>query len=113
MDTFSAIYQRRAVKHYDPQHEFTDDEIRKLMESAIQSPTSFNIQNWRFVLVRDKVLRKRNCRRQGDQAGVAQTWTTSLGRGGRPRSVRLSMDERCDTALTVAMLFCFNEGRRR
>ncbi len=49
MDTFEAIYQRRAVKHYDPEHEFTDDEIQKLMEAAIQAPTSFNMQNWRFV----------------------------------------------------------------
>ena len=54
MDTFDAIYQRRAVKHYDPEHEFNADEIQKLMEAAVQSPTSFNIQNWRFVLVRDK-----------------------------------------------------------
>ena len=26
MDTFDAIYQRRAVKHYDPAHEFTEEE---------------------------------------------------------------------------------------
>ena len=25
----SAIYQRRAVKHHDPDHEFTDDEINQ------------------------------------------------------------------------------------
>ena len=59
MDTFDAIYQRRAVKHDDSEHEFTDDEIKQLMEAAVQSPTSFNIQNWRFVLVRDKELRQR------------------------------------------------------
>ena len=41
MDTFDAIYKRRAVKYYDPEHELTDDEIRKLMEAAIQAPTSF------------------------------------------------------------------------
>ena len=58
MDTFDAIYQRRAVKHYDPEHELMDDEIRKLMAAAIQAPTSFNIQNFRFVLVQDKSLRK-------------------------------------------------------
>ena len=57
MDTFDAIYHRRAVKHYDPTREFTDEECRKLMEAAIQAPTSFNIQNWRFVVVRDKPLR--------------------------------------------------------
>jgi nitroreductase len=70
METFEAIYQRRAVKHYDPQHEFTDEEIAKLMDAAIQSPTSFNIQNWRFVLVRDKELRRQIRAVANDQAQV-------------------------------------------
>ena len=70
MDTFDAIYQRRAVKHYDPEHEFTDDEIKKLMEAAVQSPSSFNIQNWRFVLVRDKELRQKIRAAANDQAQV-------------------------------------------
>jgi len=58
MDTLDAIYQRRAVKNYDPSHEMTAQEERTLMEAAIQSPTSFNMQNWRFVLVKDKALRE-------------------------------------------------------
>ncbi|MEM1027153.1 MAG: nitroreductase family protein [Planctomycetota bacterium] len=58
MELFDAIYQRRAVKAYDPDHRMTDEEIDKLFEAAIQSPTSFNIQHWRFVLVRDPELRK-------------------------------------------------------
>ena len=70
MEAFDAIYQRRAVKHYDPDHEFTDDEIKKLMEAAVQSPTSFNIQNWRFVLVGDKELRKQLRVAAWDQAQV-------------------------------------------
>ena len=70
METFDAIYQRRAVKHYDPEHEFSDAEIEKLMEAAIQTPTSFNIQNWRFVLVRDKDLRSKLRAAAWDQAQV-------------------------------------------
>lgn len=70
MDTFAAIYERRAVKHYDPEHELTDVEINKLMEAAIQSPTSFNIQNWRFVLVRNKELRQQLRAAAWDQAQV-------------------------------------------
>lgn len=58
MDTFDAIYQRRAVKHYDPDHRMPEQDVRKLFEAAIQSPTSFNLQHWRFVLVRDPELRK-------------------------------------------------------
>jgi nitroreductase len=58
LDTFDAIYQRRAVKHYDPDHRMPEQDVRKLFEAAIQSPTSFNLQHWRFVLVRDPELRK-------------------------------------------------------
>jgi nitroreductase len=59
MDTFDAIYQRRAIKHFDPDHRFTQEEESKLLEAAIQSPTSFNIQHWRFVLVRNPELRRK------------------------------------------------------
>ena len=59
MDTFEAIYARRSVKQYDTSHNFTDDEIHKLMDAALQSPTSFNIQNWRFVIVKDRVAREK------------------------------------------------------
>jgi nitroreductase len=59
MDTFDAIYQRRAIKHYDPQHKLSPEEETKLFEAAIQAPTSFNIQHWRFVIVRDPDLRKK------------------------------------------------------
>ncbi len=54
MDTFEAIYQRRSIKHFDPDHEMPDADVKQLLEAALQSPTSFNIQNWRFIVVRDK-----------------------------------------------------------
>jgi nitroreductase len=59
MDTIDAIYQRRAIKQYDPQHKLSSEEETKLLEAAIQAPTSFNIQHWRFVIVRDPDLRKK------------------------------------------------------
>ena len=59
MDTFDAIYGRRAIKHFDPDHTLTADEEKKLLEATIQAPTSFNIQHWRFVLLRDQELRSR------------------------------------------------------
>ncbi|MCA1901283.1 MAG: nitroreductase family protein [Candidatus Hydrogenedens sp.] len=59
MDVFEAIELRRAVKQFDPNHKMTEEEIQKLMFLVLLSPTSFNIQNWRFVLVRDPELRKK------------------------------------------------------
>jgi len=53
MDTFTTIDARRSVKKFDPEHRFDEAEITRLMTAVIQSPTSFNIQNWRFVLITD------------------------------------------------------------
>ena len=58
MDTFEAITQRRAVKHFDPNHQMSQAEIDQLFSLAILSPTAFNIQNWRFVLVQNPELRR-------------------------------------------------------
>ena len=58
MDTLDAIYGRRAVKHFDPNYEISEADTQRLLEVTIQSPTSFNIQHWRFVVVRDPSLRK-------------------------------------------------------
>lgn len=70
MDTLDAIYGRRAVKHFDPDHEMTDEEKTKLLEAAIQAPTSFNIQHWRFVVVDDPELRKQIREVGNDQAQI-------------------------------------------
>ena len=57
MDVIDAIYNRRAVKHFDADHKMTAEEEKKLFEAVIQAPTSFNIQHWRFVVLRDPELR--------------------------------------------------------
>lgn len=59
MEVFTAIETRRAVKHFDPEHKMSEEEIKKLLSYAMLSPTSFNIQHWRFVIVQDKELRKK------------------------------------------------------
>ena len=56
MQVKEAIQQRRSVKHFDPNHVMTEKEIHDLLSYAILSPTAFNIQNWRFVVVTDKAL---------------------------------------------------------
>ena len=58
MNVSQAIVERRSVKAYDPTHKMTEQEISSLMSLAMLSPTAFNIQNWRFVLVTDPELRQ-------------------------------------------------------
>lgn len=58
MRVSESIEARRSVKAYDPDHRMSQAEIDKLMGLARLSPTAFNIQNWRFVLLTDPELRK-------------------------------------------------------
>ena len=56
MNVFDAIEQRRSVKHFDPEYKFSEAEEKKLLEAAVFSPTAFNLQHWRFVVVKDKAI---------------------------------------------------------
>ena len=70
MDTKQAIEKRRSVKHYDASHVMTAEEVDEILSLAILSPTAFNIQNWRFVTVTDKELRKQIRQAAWDQSQV-------------------------------------------
>lgn len=58
MTVIEAIETRRSLKHYDPHHRLTEAEVARLIELAKIAPSSFNMQNYRFVIVRDAELRK-------------------------------------------------------
>ena len=78
MDTITAIRERRSVKHYDPNHEMTETEINGLLELALLSPTSFNMQNWRFVVVSDQAKKEAICSVAWNQAQVKEASITVL-----------------------------------
>ena len=59
MDTRTAITTRRAIRKFDPAHVIAETEIREMLSLAMLAPTAFNIQHWRFVVVKDGALRER------------------------------------------------------
>jgi nitroreductase len=75
LDTLSAIEQRRSVKHYDPEFVMPEADEKRLLSVALLSPTSFNIQNWRFVVVKNPELRQHI---QAAAWGQAQVTEASL-----------------------------------
>ncbi|MDX2177531.1 MAG: nitroreductase family protein [Candidatus Sumerlaeia bacterium] len=117
MNVLDAIRERRAVKHFDPNHKMTAEEERTLLEAAIQAPTSFNIQHWRFVILRDPELRARIRKEFGnDQSQITdasllvlftadvKAWTKEPARYWRnaPQAV---------SDLLVGWMAPFHEGR--
>ena len=72
MDILKTIIARRAIKHYDPNFVIPKQDIHKLLEYAILSPTSFNMQHWRFVVVEDKKIREEIRKAAFDQPHVSE-----------------------------------------
>lgn len=70
MNIIEAIEGRRSIKHYDPDHTMPEADIAELIRLAKLAPSSFNMQNYRFVVVRDKELRKQIRAVAWDQAQV-------------------------------------------
>ena len=61
MKLLEAIRSRRSVKHYDPDHRLSEEELRKLLSHTVLAPTSFNMQNWHFVVCTDKEVQGQIC----------------------------------------------------
>jgi len=73
MNTQDAIKQRRAIKQFNPAHEMPKATEDKLLSLAMLSPTAYNIQNWRFVVVKDQALREQIKQAAWGQAQVTDS----------------------------------------
>jgi nitroreductase len=60
------ILSRSAAKYYDPAATLSDDQICELVRIGTTAPTSFHLQNWRFIAVRTS--RKSQTERSGEDA---------------------------------------------
>ena len=66
------LITRRSIKHFDPEHRMSVDEVTNILSLAALSPTAFNIQNWRYVVVHDTTLREKIRAHAWDQAQVTE-----------------------------------------
>jgi nitroreductase len=53
------LVNRSTTSHYDPEFVLTDDQIGELVRIATTAPTSFHMQNWRFIAVRTQAAKAR------------------------------------------------------
>jgi len=58
MELIQSIQERRSINFFEPGVEIADDTIRELLSLANLAPSSFNLQPWRVVVVKDKERKK-------------------------------------------------------
>ena len=58
MNVSEAIEARRSVKHYDPDHIMPEADLAELIRLIKLAPSSFNMQNYRILVIRDPEVRQ-------------------------------------------------------
>jgi nitroreductase len=54
-----AIARRRATRHFDPDRPLPDDVLERLLRLSTFAPSGFNLQPWRFLVVREERNRQK------------------------------------------------------
>ncbi|GBR45826.1 nitroreductase family protein [Neokomagataea thailandica] len=54
-----AMRARRAQKSFDASYVISDEELTSILETTRHAPTAFNLQNYRFLVVRDAEQRRK------------------------------------------------------
>ena len=70
MKISEAIETRRSIKHYDASHVMSENDLNELIRLTKLAPSSFNMQNYRILVIRDGELRKDIRTAAWDQAQV-------------------------------------------
>ncbi len=52
------LNERHSCKMFDSHYEFSSEELEEIVEIARLSPSSYNTQPWRFVMVTNKDVKK-------------------------------------------------------
>lgn len=73
-----AIDARRTTNLFDPAQPVSDAQIEELIRLATKAPTSFNLQNWRFIAVRTPQAKQRLRQLAWDQAKVSDAAVTFI-----------------------------------
>ncbi|WP_336490969.1 nitroreductase family protein [Methylobacterium nigriterrae] len=72
------ILSRTAAKYYDPSAALSDDQIRELVRMGTTAPTSFHLQNWRFIAVRTPEAKARLGPIAWNQAAITEAAVTFI-----------------------------------
>lgn len=58
MDVFDCIKGRRSVRKFIKK-DIKDEDLIKILEAGIHAPSSGNLQNWEFIIIRDEEMKEK------------------------------------------------------
>ena len=94
------LLDRRATMRFKPDSAVPDEYLDAILSFGAQAPSGYNLQPWRFIVVRDEQNRRRLRRAAMNQAKVAEAPVVIIAVG-----VKSDLEQRADQVL--------REGARR
>lgn len=74
----TAIEERRTTVLFDTTRDIGDEQVAELVRLATRAPTSFNLQNWRFIAVRTPQAKAKLRAVAWDQAKITEAAVTFI-----------------------------------
>lgn len=78
MNVFEAIKQRRSIRSYQDKP-IEEDKLLRVLEAGRAAPSAKNLQEWRYVIVKDKDLRKKVAVAANNQYFIAEAPVIIVG----------------------------------
>lgn len=118
MDVIEAIKKRCSVRAYEDK-DVEDEKLQTLLECARLAPSASNLQEWRFIVVRDRKMRSSLARASRNQSFVGQApvilvccaesgdHTMTCGEKSYPIDVAIAIDHITLAALELGLGTCW------
>jgi nitroreductase len=108
MDVFEAIKGRRSIRAYSSR-EVEDDKLKKVLDAGRLAPSAANMQDWKFIVVKDESTRKKLAQAAGGQKFVGTAPVALVGCGTAQKEMT------CDQFtypidVSIALSFMFLEA---
>jgi nitroreductase len=72
MDFFEVVNNRRSVRRFDKEAAIPQDDLNKILETAIKAPSAGNRQSWDFIIVTKQEIKKELVRAALGQTFIAR-----------------------------------------
>lgn len=109
MTVFEAIQGRRSIRKYSPKP-VEEEKINRILEAARLAPSARNLQNWKFIVVRDDKTRAKLVETTMGQPFVGQAPVIIVACGTDTEGIMACGQYRYPIDLSIAMSFMILEA---
>jgi len=104
MDVSMAIRKRRSIRSYQDR-EIDEATLNQVIEAARLAPSANNRQEWKFIVVREKVVRQRLAEAANRQTFIAQAPVIIVACATESQSVMMCGQPRYTVDVSIAVAF--------